>query len=221
MSVGACCGVCRAMGWRVTALCAVRPRSPQRGGGAESPREQHLPGAPEGDDHTAAQEAAAPPGPPGVSWGSWGAQCPPPCSLTRGCALQLVPQALPAPGGGGLGAGAQPHQPADAGDPETDAPGLGWLPSALLGETRLGLPGAGAAGQPACSLCGARGACLPTQVRECRACRIRGWDTELCEGLSCSIWSCSVPWQGDRAAVSAALPAEGPGAAPRGGWRGG
>lgn len=64
-----------------------------------------------------------------------------------------------------MGAGTQPHQPADEGDPEADAPGLGWLPPPLLGEARLGLPGTGAAGQFVSNPLGGRGPFLPAQVR--------------------------------------------------------
>uniref|UniRef100_A0A8B9S3U7 DNA polymerase subunit gamma-1 n=1 Tax=Apteryx owenii TaxID=8824 RepID=A0A8B9S3U7_APTOW len=123
--------------------CPPRPRPPQRGRGAASPREPGLPGASEGDGDAAAQEAAAPAGPPG-----------------------LVPEAVPAAGGRGLGAGSQPHQPADAGDAEADAPGLGRLPAPLLREARLGLPGAGPAGQPAGRPLEGRGPALPAQVEE-------------------------------------------------------
>lgn len=64
-----------------------------------------------------------------------------------------------------MGAGTQPHQPADEGDPEADAPGLGRLPTPLLREAWLGLPGARAAGQFDGSPLGGRGPSLPAQVR--------------------------------------------------------
>lgn len=64
-----------------------------------------------------------------------------------------------------MGARTQPHQPADEGDPKADASGLGRLPPPLLGEARLGLPGAGAAGQFAGSSLRGRGPSVPTQVR--------------------------------------------------------